>query len=341
MRGWQRPRPGRDGFDVAPEHLAVGSRAGSLGSRREHAIDATTAAATALGSRGDRAAAATPNGSTWDEKLSMARRRPPRRSGRKLRSGGRAEAGATRSPQAHRPRARRPRPRSSDYRRAGSAPGRAGTPTSWGRSVAAPARAPSCATRSRSSSPRRRSPTSATHPRCAYAPARVLSRQPSDQVARLGRKRRTAGSAPAAASASLKHCPVPAAERSRADRKAGPPLGREQLAHRSEQGPVDGRVPRPLPTAPEIASWWRSTTISSSRSPPPRASTPRRQHRSRYSKHVSTTRSLNMPGRDHQHAHPSRNRISLPPQASREAAPDSRSRRPRESLARTKNSFHK
>jgi hypothetical protein len=83
------------------------------------------------------------------------------------------------------------------------------------------------------------------------APARVLSRQPPNQAARLGRRRRTTGPAPAAASASLKQCPVPAAKRSRADRKAGPPLGREQPTHRSEQGPVDGRVPRPLPTAPE------------------------------------------------------------------------------------------
>jgi len=46
-------------------------------------------------------------------------------------------------------------------------------------------------------------------------------------------------------------CPVPAAERLRADRKAGPSLGREQPADRSEQGLVGGRVLRPLPSAPE------------------------------------------------------------------------------------------
>jgi hypothetical protein len=79
----------------------------------------------------------------------------------------------------------------------------------------------------------------------------VLPRQPPDQVARLGRKRRTAGPATAASPTSLKQCPVPAAERLRTDRKAGPSLGREQLAYRSEQGPVGGRVPRPLPAAPE------------------------------------------------------------------------------------------
>jgi hypothetical protein len=83
------------------------------------------------------------------------------------------------------------------------------------------------------------------------AAARVLSHQPSDQVARLGRTRRAAGPAPAAAPTSLKECPVPAAERPRADRTAGRSPGREQAANRSQQGPVDGRVPGPLPAAPE------------------------------------------------------------------------------------------
>jgi hypothetical protein len=83
------------------------------------------------------------------------------------------------------------------------------------------------------------------------APARVLPRQPPDQAARLGRKRRTAGPATATSPTSLTQCPVPAAERLRADRKARPSLRREQPAHRSEQGPVDGRVLRPLPSAPE------------------------------------------------------------------------------------------
>jgi hypothetical protein len=83
------------------------------------------------------------------------------------------------------------------------------------------------------------------------APARVLPRQPLDQVARLGRKRRTAGPAKAASPTSLMQCPVPAAERLRTDRKAGPSLGREQPAYRSEKGLVGGRVMRPLPSAPE------------------------------------------------------------------------------------------
>src|SRR6266540_87135 len=72
----------------------------------------------ALGWLGNRAAAATPNGSTRDEELKVARPHPPRRGGRQLRSGGRAQAGATRSARTHRPRARRLPRRSSDYRQA-------------------------------------------------------------------------------------------------------------------------------------------------------------------------------------------------------------------------------
>ncbi len=68
-----------------------------------------------------------------------------------------------------------------------------------------------------------------------------------------------------------------------------------------------GRFPPRL----RIASWWRRTTISSSRSPPPRASKRTTAHKSRYSKHVGTTRSLNRLGRDHQHAFRP-NRVSLP-----------------------------
>jgi hypothetical protein len=44
---------------------------------------------------------------------------------------------------------------------------------------------------------------------------------------------------------------VPAAKRPRTHGEARPPLGREQAARRSEQGSVAGRVPRPLPSAPE------------------------------------------------------------------------------------------
>jgi hypothetical protein len=44
---------------------------------------------------------------------------------------------------------------------------------------------------------------------------------------------------------------VPAATRPRTHGETGPTLGWEQAARRSEQGPVDGRVPRPLPSPPE------------------------------------------------------------------------------------------
>jgi hypothetical protein len=45
--------------------------------------------------------------------------------------------------------------------------------------------------------------------------------------------------------------PVPAAKRLRADRKAGPPLGRKQPAGRSQQRSVGHGVPRPLPSSPK------------------------------------------------------------------------------------------
>ena len=44
---------------------------------------------------------------------------------------------------------------------------------------------------------------------------------------------------------------MPAEKCLRADRKAGPALARKQPAGRSEQGPVDGRVLGPFPTATE------------------------------------------------------------------------------------------
>jgi hypothetical protein len=74
---------------------------------------------------------------------------------------------------------------------------------------------------------------------------------------------------------------VPAAQRLRADRKAGPSLGREQAAGRSEQASVGAGYRGRFPERLRIAGWWRSTMISSSRSRPPRTSTPRRTHRSR------------------------------------------------------------
>ena len=83
------------------------------------------------------------------------------------------------------------------------------------------------------------------------APARVLPRQPEDQAACLGRKRRTTRPAGAASAFALQQRPVPAAERLRADRKGRPPLGRKQPAHRSKQRTVSGRVLRPPPSAPQ------------------------------------------------------------------------------------------
>src|SRR6266508_98153 len=82
------------------------------------------------------------------------------------------------------------------------------------------------------------------------APARVLARQPRDQAARLGRKWRTTRPT-AATSASRAQRPVPAVKRLRANRKAGQALVWEQTAGRCEQGAIDGRVPRPLSTAPQ------------------------------------------------------------------------------------------
>jgi hypothetical protein len=83
------------------------------------------------------------------------------------------------------------------------------------------------------------------------APAGVLPRQPRDQTARLGRKRGTTEPARPPSPISLQQRPVPPAKRLRADRKAGPPLGRQQAARRGEQGSVGVRVPRPLPSPPE------------------------------------------------------------------------------------------
>jgi hypothetical protein len=250
MRGWRRTW---DGMAVTSRLTAwLWDERGLLfGVRREHAIDATAAAATALGSRGDRSVSGAPNGSTRDEKPNwldgigrgevvagsqlavgpnLGR---PARLGRSVREvvvsrrGARAAAehavrlGAQElRPAGADPARRRPEPRASQHGR-----DRGGG----------------------DADPELEQLTLDAH----VAPARVLSRQPPDQAARLGRKRRTAGPAPAASPTSLKQRPVPAAERLRADRKAGPALGREQPADRSEQGPVDGRVRRPPPAAPE------------------------------------------------------------------------------------------
>jgi hypothetical protein len=86
------------------------------------------------------------------------------------------------------------------------------------------------------------------------APAGVLARQPRDQTAYLGRKRRTTEPAVAASPISQQQRPVPTAKRLRADRKAGPPRGRKQAAGRSQQGLVGRRVRGRLPERPRIAS---------------------------------------------------------------------------------------
>jgi hypothetical protein len=69
-------------------------------------------------------------------------------------------------------------------------------------------------------------------------------------AARFGRERRTTGPATVSAT-SLEQGPVPAAKRPRTDRKARPPLGRKQAAHGSQQRSISGRIPRPLPSAPQ------------------------------------------------------------------------------------------
>src|SRR6266508_724978 len=66
-----------------------------------------------------------------------------------------------------------------------------------------------------------------------------------------------------------------------------------------------------FPPRLRIPSWWRRTTISSSRSPPPRARARTTPRRSRWST-ISTTRTLNRFGGDREHGRPGRTRISLP-----------------------------
>jgi hypothetical protein len=83
------------------------------------------------------------------------------------------------------------------------------------------------------------------------APARVLPRQPNDQAARRGRKRRTTRRAGAPAAIALQQRPVPAAQRLRAGRKARPALERKQPTRRSKQRTVSGRVLRPPASAPQ------------------------------------------------------------------------------------------
>jgi hypothetical protein len=139
------------------------------------------------------------------------------------------------------------------------------------------------------------------------APARVLPPQTHDQATCLGRELRTPGP-PATSPPSPRQLPVPAAKRPRAHRKARPPLGRQQTARSGQQRPVDAEYSGRFPPRLRIASWWRMTTASSSRSPPRRVSRPTSQHRSRYSKHITTTRSLNRPRRHHQHDRPGTNR---------------------------------
>jgi len=124
------------------------------------------------------------------------------------------------------------------------------------------------------------------------APARVLPRQPFDQAACLGRKRGTTGPRAAAS-------PTPCSS-ARCQRRSVSGLtakqdhrsrGSSRLAAASKARSAAvyrGRFPPRL----RIASWWRRTTSSSSRSPPPRARKRTTPHKSRYSKHASTTRRL-------------------------------------------------
>jgi hypothetical protein len=141
--------------------------------------------------------------------------------------------------------------RSSNGRRPGSALGRAGTQTSWGRSARGRTEARGAQhgrDRGRGDAdPELQQLTLDAH----IAPARILSGKPRDQAARRGRKGRTTKPARAASATSLQQCPVPAAKRRWTHRKAGPPLSREHPTGRSERGAVGGRVPRPLPSAPE------------------------------------------------------------------------------------------
>jgi hypothetical protein len=143
------------------------------------------------------------------------------------------------------------------------------------------------------------------------APARVLSRQPPDQVARLGRKRRTPRPGTAAPT-SLTQCPVPAAKRLRADRKAGPPLRREDAAGRCEQGLVGGRVPRPLSTAPED----RQPVAQHDDLKLPLTTTAREHADEAAQKPVQQTHQHDAQSeparRAHQHGLPGRNRFFLP-----------------------------
>src|SRR6266511_4045393 len=60
-----------------------------------------------------------------------------------------------------------------------------------------------------------------------------------------------------------------------------------------------------FPPRLRIPSWWRRTTISSSRSPPPRARARTTPRRSRWST-ISTTRTLNRFGGDREHGRPGR-----------------------------------
>ena len=83
------------------------------------------------------------------------------------------------------------------------------------------------------------------------APPGVLACQPLNQAPGLGGKRWAAGPAAARSSLSQEQRAVPTQKCLRADRKARSALRRKQPAGRSEQGSIDGRVPRPLPATPE------------------------------------------------------------------------------------------
>jgi hypothetical protein len=223
MRSWygRGARPTM-ALGVASGVSAVGAAPACCRVRREHASDAMAGGAAALASEGKRAAAQSRSTLAAGEKAAAAGQQRPKNSYRRLPPARSTERGPVGSARQRCRQGRLPAP-SADRRRPGYAPGRAGTQTSWGRSAAAQHGRDR---RRRDADPQPFQLTLDAH----VAPLGVLPRQPFDQIARLGRKRGTTEPARPLSPVSLQQRSVPAAQRLRADRKAGPPLGREQAA---------------------------------------------------------------------------------------------------------------
>jgi hypothetical protein len=244
-------------LDVAPAVSAVVAAPACCRVRRERASDAMAGGATVLAWEGKRAAAQSRSRlAAAGGKAAAAGQQRPQNPWCRLPPAGLAEPGPAGSARRRCGQGRLPAS-SADRRRPGCAPGRAGTETSWGRSAAAPARGPRAAQHGRDRARRDADPGS-PDPQplqltldAHVAPLGVLPRQPFDQTLRLGRKRGTTEPARPLLPISLQQRPVPPAKRLRADRKAGPPFGRQQAARRGEKGSVGVRVPRPLPRASE------------------------------------------------------------------------------------------